>query len=160
MRIGVMSDTHGQTRFAADAVRLLDSLGIEQLLHCGDIGSPAVVPIVSRWPAHFVLGNVDDQVEPLRQAIEAAGGRLHGRFGQLEPAGCPIAFLHGDDARRLQETIASGSWRLVCHGHTHIPACTRHGEVTVLNPGALYRAARHTVATVELPHLRVEHFAI
>lgn len=160
MRIGVMSDTHGQTRFAADAARLLESLEIEVLLHCGDIGSPAIVPVVSRWHTHFVLGNVDEPVEPLRQAIGQAGAQLHGRFGDLELAGCRVALLHGDDTRRLRETIESGHWRLVCHGHTHVAACTQSRGVTVLNPGALYRASQHTVATVELPDVRVEHFVV
>ncbi|MGH8164977.1 MAG: metallophosphoesterase family protein, partial [Rhodanobacteraceae bacterium] len=39
MRIGVVSDTHGHALNALDAVRLLESLDVELVIHCGDIGS-------------------------------------------------------------------------------------------------------------------------
>jgi predicted phosphodiesterase len=39
----------------------------------------------------------------------------------------------------------------VCYGHTHVAAIDRHGDTLVVNPGAIYRASRHTVAIVDLP---------
>ncbi|HEY2414087.1 MAG TPA: metallophosphoesterase family protein, partial [Pirellulaceae bacterium] len=67
-----------------------------------------------------------------------------------------IAFLHGDDERLLAETIRAGKHDLVCHGHTHVVRQEKIGKTLVLNPGALYRANRHTIAVVELPTLRTE----
>jgi predicted phosphodiesterase len=125
------------------------------VLHCGDIGTPAIPPLLSDWPAHYVLGNVDRDELDLRAAIERSGGRLHGRFGELEIGGVRIAFLHGDDERRLRETIDRGEWRLVCHGHTHHALRRVEGSTLVLNPGALYRARPHSAAVVELPSLEV-----
>lgn len=153
MRIGVVSDTHGQADYTRQAARVLETFEIELLLHCGDIGSAEVVRVLSAWPGHYVLGNVDDE-RILPGAIAAAGQQCHGRFGSLRLAGRKIAWLHGDDAHLLEQTIASGKWDLVCHGHTHVPRCQRQGPTLILNPGALYRAKRHTVAIVELPALQ------
>ncbi|HEV3022978.1 MAG TPA: YfcE family phosphodiesterase [Pirellulales bacterium] len=152
MRIGVVSDTHGQMRYTQNAVRMLESLDVGLVLHCGDIGSAGVVELFAPWPTHFVFGNVDDPPS-LRAAIHAAGQTCHERFGRLELAGRRVAFLHGDDARLLEETIADGTWDLVCHGHTHVARLLRRGGTLVLNPGAVYRANPHSVAVVELSQL-------
>jgi hypothetical protein len=158
MLLGVISDTHGHVPNARAAVQMLQSLAVEAVLHCGDIGSTAIVPLLAAWPTHFVLGNVDggDQAALLRQAIERAGQTCHGRFGSLELAGVKIALLHGDDQRLLDQTIAEGRHHLVCHGHTHVPRKEIIGDTLVLNPGALYRANPHTLALVELPTLRTQ----
>ena len=42
-RIGVVSDTHGHTVYARQAVRMLESLDVQLVLHCGDIGSADIV---------------------------------------------------------------------------------------------------------------------
>lgn len=155
MLIGVVADSHGQLTYARAAVRLLESFELELVIHCGDIGSPAIIPLFQQWPTHFVFGNVDIPAAPLEQAIAAAGQFCHGRFGELELAGRKVAFLHGDDTSRLRETISSGSWDLVCHGHTHVASRQQRGSTLVLNPGALYRANPHSLAIVELPELAV-----
>jgi hypothetical protein len=154
MQIGVVSDTHGRAPSAMEAVRMLDSLGVELVIHCGDIGSPEIVGLFSPWPTHFVFGNVDHDEAELRGAISAAGQTCHGRFGRLELAGRKIGFLHGDDAALLRQTIDGGKWDLVCHGHTHVARRQQHGKTLVLNPGALYRATPHTIAVVELPAMQ------
>ncbi|HVC92409.1 MAG TPA: YfcE family phosphodiesterase [Pirellulales bacterium] len=152
MRIGVLSDTHGQVRHTQNAVRMLESLEVELVLHCGDIGSAAVVELFASWPTHFVFGNVDDP-SALGEAILAAKQICHERFGQLELVGRRIAFLHGDDVGLLNETATAGKWDLVCHGHTHVARQQRLGRTLVLNPGAVYRASPHTIACVELPQV-------
>jgi putative phosphoesterase len=156
MLLGVVSDTHGHVEHARQAVRRLESLAVECVLHCGDIGSPAVVPLFASWPTHFVFGNVDYGRDALRSAIAAAGQSCHDDFAELELAGKRIAMLHGDDLRRLQATIAGGRFDLVCQGHTHVPRVERIGETLVLNPGALFRATPHTFAIVRLDKLDVE----
>jgi uncharacterized protein len=153
MRIGIVSDTHGHVPNTFDAVRMLQSLDVELVIHCGDIGSAPIVELFTQWPTHFVFGNVDDDRRTLEAAILAAGKTCHGRFGSLELAGTKIAFLHGDDTGLLRQTCHSGQWDLVCHGHTHVARNVREGRTRVLNPGALYRATPHSLAYVELPSL-------
>jgi uncharacterized protein len=158
MLLGVISDSHGHVPNTRAAVRMLESLGVEAVLHCGDIGSTAIVPLLAAWPAYFVFGNVDtgSEATELRQAIEQAGQTCLGRFGSVQLGGVKIAMLHGDDTRLLEQTIAQGEHALVCHGHTHVPRWEQVGSTWVLNPGALYRADPHTIAVVELPKLKAE----
>ena len=157
MRIGVISDTHGHVERTMRAVRMLTSLEVERVIHCGDIGSPSIPPLLDGWPTDYVDGNVDHDTNDLSQAITAAGGVFHGRFADLEIAGIRIAVLHSDDQRRFQDTIANGSWPLVCYGHTHIAKLEEVQAVKVLNPGALYRTAMPSLAIVDLPSLKIHH---
>ena len=46
MLIGVVSDTHGRVDFARQAVRVLEGFPVKSVIHCGDIGSVAIVPKV------------------------------------------------------------------------------------------------------------------
>lgn len=156
MKLGVVSDTHGHVANTQAAIRLLEQQQVDAVLHCGDIGSPAIVPLFAPWPTHFVFGNVDHDAEGLRFAIRRAGQSCHDRFGEIELAGCRIALLHSDDADAFETAIASQRFDLVCYGHTHQAKLEQQGRTHVLNPGALYRASRHTVAIVALPELTVD----
>ena len=160
MILGIVSDTHGQIEFTRAAVRMLESFAVEHVIHCGDIGSPDVVGLFQQWPTHFVFGNVDTSERVLRRAIEAADQTCQERFGTLDLLGRHIAFLHGDDATLLQETIAGGLYDLVCYGHTHVAEQHRQGKTLVVNPGAIYRAQPHTLAIAKLPQLEVTHIAL
>ena len=154
MRIGVVSDTHGEIHTTRQAVRILESLRVDLVIHCGDIGTPEIVPLFSRWPCHFVFGNMDES-GPLREAIGSAGQLCYERFGYLKLAGRSVAFLHGDDSMLLDETIRSGRWDLVCHGHTHVPRNCLLGPTLVVNPGAIQRTNSPSVAVIDLPSLEV-----
>ena len=151
MRLGVVSDTHGHTDHTLPAIRLLESLEVDQVLHCGDIGSAEVVALFDQWPTHFVFGNCDYHQAELARAIESHGQTCHGLFGDLDFDGVRIALLHSHERRRFQEVLDSPDYQVVCYGHTHLAdAERRHGKL-VLNPGALYRAAKHSIAVLDLP---------
>jgi len=159
MRLGIVSDTHGHVPYATEAVHMLEAFDVETVLHCGDVGSGEIVRLFAKWPAHFVAGNVDHG-PTLRAAAAGCGATFHGAFGDLTIAGVRIALLHGDDGRRLAETVAGGEFALVCHGHTHVAVQKFAGSTLVLNPGALYRATPHTLAIVELPSLETQIISV
>lgn len=156
MRIAVLSDTHGNWESTKSALEQLRRQDVAAILHCGDIGSSALIELFADWPTHFVFGNVDTDREILRRAILAAGQTSNGTFGHIVLAETRIAFLHGDDAIRLRQTIKSEEWDLVCYGHTHRRETHREGPTVVLNPGALHRAQPRTFALVDLPARTVE----
>jgi len=160
MQLGVVSDTHGHVGFTREAIRVLESFEVNEVLHCGDIGSPDVVALFSAWPTHFVLGNVDYDAEPLRRAIADHRQHCHDRFGSLTREEVRIALLHGDDQAALDEAIYGGRFDLVCHGHTHVADTRTEGDTLVVNPGALYRASPHSLAVVELPSLNVNRIPL
>lgn len=151
MRLGIISDTHGHVDLTRPAVRMLESLEVDTVLHCGDIGSMAVVELFALWPTHFVFGNCDENLDRFAAAIRAAGQTCHGLFGDLEIDGVRIALLHSHERRRFREAIDSGDYRLICYGHTHVAAIDPRGDTLVVNPGAIYRADPHSVAIIDLP---------
>jgi putative phosphoesterase len=151
VKLGVISDTHGHVENTRPAVRMFESLGVDAVLHCGDIGSIAVVELFAAWPTHFVFGNCDEDLEEFARQIQKVGQTCHGLFGDLDFDGVNVALLHSHDGRRFRQTIESGAYELVCYGHTHVAAVDRRGETLVVNPGAIYRANPHSVAVVDLP---------
>ena len=154
MLIGVISDTHGDIHGCRAAVRLFESLKVDRVLHCGDIGSIEIIGLFSDWPTHFVYGNVDSPGY-LRDAITRAGQICHGRFGSIQLEERNIALLHGHDSGLLDKSIRSGQWHIICHGHTHAAQWTTIGKTLVVNPGAIARATYASVATIDLESLGV-----
>jgi len=156
VQIGIVSDTHGHSTFAQSAAYMLETFSVEQVLHCGDIGSTGVVEIFSKWPAHYVYGNTDDSREALQEEIEASGGKYYGQIADIELDNRRIGMTHGDDQALLMRMIRSAEYDLVCSGHTHQVNVRQVGQTLALNPGALFRAAKHTIAIVDLATMHHE----
>jgi putative phosphoesterase len=151
MRIGVVSDTHGHADRAQQAARMLESLEVEQVLHCGDIGTMEVARQFRNWPTHYVFGNCDVQLDALAAGITELGHTCHGWVGEIDLGGIRIALLHGHQAEQFKRALSNPDIQLVCYGHTHVAAQERRDGKLVLNPGALYRANPPSLAVVELP---------
>jgi uncharacterized protein len=158
MKIGVLSDTHGEVSATRRALQILDRHGVQVFIHCGDVGTE-VVPLFRGLTTHLVCGNTDS-AESLRHALTEPDHTLHEPLGTLELEGCRIAFLHGDDVKLLRRTIHSGDWDLVCHGHTHAFAQAKQGRTSVLNPGAVSHKTQPCVAVVELPSLEIRQIPL
>jgi len=160
MRIGVLSDTHGNNANTQSALAVFEKLGAERLIHCGDWDTRDLLSLFSGWTLDFVFGNMDVDQEAIRDAARLIGAECHGEFGAVRWAERRIAFLHGHRRRVLQRTIASGEWDLVCWGHSHEPQWERVGPTLVVNPGALHRVRVHTVALIDLASLEVQHVCV
>jgi len=156
MRIGVISDTHGNTGTTSAAVDLLKQQDVEQVLHCGDVCGSEIVRQLADWPTHFVAGNCDDP-DMLGRIVTGANQQWHQLQGEIELAGRKIALLHSHVSGALSEAIESGEFDLVCYGHTHQYEQRMEGNTLVLNPGALHRASRHSIAIVDLQTMQAEH---
>lgn len=159
MLLGVISDTHGQLEMTALAVHAMKSMKVEYVIHCGDVGGTAIVPLFQSFSAHFVVGNCDSAIT-LQMAVEAAGQTFHGRVGELSLEGRKIAFLHGDSHFAIQRLLTEGECDLIAHGHTHLAQWGTHGETVILNPGALTRCEQPSIALVRLPELEVTPVAL
>jgi uncharacterized protein len=156
MRVGVISDTHGQVEFTRPAVRMFESLDVQRVFHCGDIGSPEIVELFAQWPTDFVFGNCDTDHKRMRAVIQRAGQTCHDEFGDFRVEDVRIALLHSHERRRFAACVGSGRYQVVCYGHTHVAAIEDRGETLLVNPGAVYRANPHSVAVLELPERKAE----
>src|SRR5205085_6025996 len=67
MRLGILSDTHGNLATSAAGVRALLDAGAEYLIHCGDVGSTEILELLAGHPAVFVFGNTDWDRHPLQR---------------------------------------------------------------------------------------------
>lgn len=161
MILGILSDTHGQQLRTAKALRLLQHLGAQALVHCGDIGGHAVLGELIGMPGWVVPGNTDLPDAALERYAESLGLTLARDVPlRIRLNGCAVAVFHGHEPafEELVEEVAEtgalpdgfGPCDYVFHGHTHVASDHRLGPVRIINPGALHRAGTYTVATLDL----------
>jgi uncharacterized protein len=150
MLLGILSDTHNRFTRTALAIELLKSEGAEVLVHCGDLTEPEMVSVCSILPCYYVFGNNDaDDVPLIRQAIEETNGICLGWGGEFSLSRKRIAVTHGHMNKDLRRLLASEPDYLLS-GHSHIPHDYHEGRTRRINPGALRRADRFTVALLDL----------
>lgn len=157
MRLGIISDTHGEHLLTQKAVRIFEKAGISEIIHCGDVGTEEIVRLLAEFPCHYVRGNTDSQ--NLRMWVMRHGQTFHSSVGILAREEKRIAFTHGDDWVTLDDLVRSGKYDLVCHGHTHEYAWRIEGQTRLLNPGAFLRTTP-SVAVITLPEMAVEKFRV
>lgn len=149
MRVGIIADTHDRLPRTIEAVRMLTDAGAEVLFHCGDLTGPSIVEACAAVPAYFVFGNNDDDWPTLRRAIEEIGATCLEWGGEVTLAGKRIAMTHGHMHKDVRALLAAGPDYLLS-GHSHIAADEQAGPTRRINPGALVRADRYTVAVLDL----------
>ncbi len=159
MRIGVISDTHGHEAHTQAAIKTFQEHHVERILHCGDVGGNEVVSQFEQWPTHFVAGNCD-YPDQLGEIVKSNQQHWEGLFGDLSLDGKRIALLHSHEQHRFDVAIHSGDYDLVCYGHTHVAEHRTVGKTNVLNPGAMYRAHKFTVAIVDLKTMDISHIEV
>ena len=150
MRLGVISDTHDQIERTRFAVKLLRDAGAEVVVHCGDVVEPELIAEFAGQPFYFTFGNNDaDTVPGLRRAINEIGGACLEWGGEVVLAGKRIAITHGHMRTDVRRLLAAKPDYLLS-GHSHIASDHRDGSLRRINPGALYRASKYTVALLDL----------
>lgn len=150
MILGILSDTHDRGDAMKAAVEALRSAGAQFYVHCGDVGSPAMLDHLAGLPAAFVWGNTDVDRLALARYAQALGIQCFGAFGELEFDGQRIALLHGDDARLKRKILDDQQHNYLLQGHTHARQDARFGCVRLINPGAMHRASEKSVAILDV----------
>ena len=150
MMLGLLSDTHDQLHRTQRAIELLQAVGAESLIHCGDFTSPVILELCAVLPCYFVFGNNDDfSIPDLKRTAEQTGAVCLEWAGEVTLGGKRIAVTHGhlhSDVRRL--LAAQPDYLL--SGHSHIAGESRAGASRRINPGALHRARELSVAVLDL----------
>jgi len=146
MRIGVISDTHGNLwgweRAWAHALRDADVI-----IHCGDLlyhgpkfrpaeayDPKALAEAINGVPQPLLIakGNGDSEVD---QLVIDAPIQTPYLFAQIE--GVRLLATHGHITAPDQLLPLCEKWGVnwLLTGHTHVPGITAHGSCTHINPG-------------------------
>lgn len=166
MRLGVLSDVHGNVQALEFAIDMLSSR-VEGWLFAGDafsdhLFSNEVTEVLRRCDAQYVLGNHELSLlgpagsrardAPHVQAKNLAYVAERPLEVRLESGGRNLLMVHGssidgyrrylapgpDPFRRLHETGAD----FIVVGHTHLPLVECRGATLIVNPGSLGQPRR------------------
>ncbi len=149
MLIGILSDTHGRHLTVRRAMALFDKLGVDRIIHCGDVGGTDVFDEMVGRTCHFVWGNMDHPDGGLTAYLKTVGIRPPDAVPlRLTLDGKTFAVFHGHE-RGFHRAIDTLEVDYVLHGHTHTATDVSQNGRRIINPGALHRARRKTVATLE-----------
>lgn len=121
MKIGILSDTHGQLR--AEALEALKKA--DHILHAGDVGSPDVLKELERIaPLSCVRGNMDggawSQNLPFSDLVELSGKVIY--------------MVH--DLYTIDIDPTAAGVEVVVSGHTHQPEIRQDKGILYFNPGS------------------------
>ena len=149
MLLGILSDSHGRALMVRKAMALFDALGVAQIIHCGDVGGMDVFDEMAGRNVAFVWGNTDEPDAGVEAYLRTIGIPPPPAVPvRLQCDGKRIAVFHGHE-----EGFARGLRGLdvdyLFHGHTHIARDEKYNSKRVINPGALQRAAKKSVATLD-----------
>ncbi|MBA4031965.1 MAG: metallophosphoesterase [Planctomyces sp.] len=156
MLLGILSDTHNEFARTRVAVDLLREAGAEGLVHCGDLASPLVVETCACLPLWFVFGNHDaDSAAELKVAAAEFGATCLGWGDVILLGGRRLGVAHGHLTFDIKRVARDSPEVLFC-GHSHLA-----GEFTIdglrrINPGALHRAVKLTVAVFDTINGKVQ----
>jgi uncharacterized protein len=165
VKIGIISDTHGQVDLALAASREFIFRAVDAVIHCGDIGSDMVLTEMAALfqaldiPIYAVLGNCDIMHE-LDIFEEVDGVNLMGRVAHLTLAGRKIAVVHSDDEAHFEAIVQSDCYDYVFHGHSHARRNEQISKTRVVNPGSAGRGMHPSCAVVNLIEDDVSFFTI
>jgi putative phosphoesterase len=165
MKVGIISDTHGQVDLALAAAREFIFRAVDAVIHCGDIGSDLVLTEMAALlqaldiPIYAVLGNCDIH-QDLDYFSEVNGVHLMGRVGHLTLADRRIAVLHSDDEAHFEAIVQSNTYDYVFHGHSHACRNEQIEKTRIVNPGSAGRGMHPSCAVVNLVDDDVIFFSI
>jgi uncharacterized protein len=136
MHIGIISDTHSNSRIVQKAIEIFNTQGVGCVLHAGDIVSPSTISLFSEFNGRLiaVFGNCDSDRTSLRAAVQNVGGEIHDHTYDGQVDGKAVYMTHIPFS--TNQAAGSKRYDLVIYGHTHRQDIHRVRDTLVVNPGA------------------------
>lgn len=165
MKVGIISDTHGQVDLALSAAREFIFRGADAVCHCGDIGCDMVLTEMATLfqtleiNLYAVLGNCD-LAERWDFYPENIGVEILGRFGELELDGKKIALIHSDDEHAFSEAAEADHYDYLFSGHSHVRHDKRLKRTRLVNPGSAGRGMHPSCAVLDLSNDTLDFFTV
>ena len=130
MKILVISDTHGDTNKAEEAIR--SNKEVSLIIHLGDYFRDAqkLSGMFPNIPVEYIYGNSDFMVEnvPAEKLLEVCGKKIFITHGHRYS----VKWDYGRLYRKAEELKAD----MILFGHTHVPEIIEKDDVFLLNPGS------------------------
>ncbi|KAF5089544.1 Phosphodiesterase YfcE [anaerobic digester metagenome] len=130
MKIGVMSDSHGNLKAVKQAV---EEMGlVDVIIHLGDYVEDALyLRTITNAPVHILKGNLDSFADQGSMSLETTlgGFRVFACHGHK----------HGvkNDLHHLYYAGLEKSAQVILYGHTHHAYIEDDGQVLLMNPGSV-----------------------
>lgn len=153
MVIGVISDTHDNLPVVKKAFKMMNEMGINTVIHCGDIVSPFVVEYFNCEKMFAVFGNNDGDKILLKERFEKKGFVIVKGPECFIIEGRKILVMH--EPKQL-ENFKKADYDLILYGHTHkLDLGERIINSRIINPGELsgWLSDLRTFVTVDLKNL-------
>jgi len=130
MRILVISDTHGDTNKAEEAIR--SNKEVSLIIHLGDYYRDAqkLSGMFPNIPVEYIYGNSDFMIEnvPAEKLLEVCGKKIFITHGHRYS----VKWDYGRLYKKAEELKAD----MILFGHTHVPEIIEKDDVFLLNPGS------------------------
>lgn len=159
MKLGILSDSHGRVALVQQALAVLDEAGADAIVHCGDVGGIEVLEEMAGRKCWFVWGNTDESRPAWRRRIERLGLPWPTEPVELNVDGKRVGVFHGHELG-FRMAVENVLYDYILYGHTHEAHDQRIGPMRVINPGALHRTSRRTVALLEPATDRLEFLSV
>ena len=160
MIVGLVSDTHDCLPLIDEAVKRLNEMNVELVLHAGDYISPFVASHFKplKAPLIGVFGNNDGDRTLLKKKFAELGADIRGNFAFVVVDGLKIALLHGDETELMHSLLELESHDVLVSGHTHVAKTYRKGRTLVINPGEAcgYLSGKPTISILDTKTLNVK----
>lgn len=147
MKIGVMSDTHGDL---AGWRKVMEEIftDVDIIIHAGDLFNYGPRNPV---PAGFAPGELVQEMNSLEIPLVAVKGNcdsdvddsvvnfpLQAPFALVQLGSLRIVVNHGDKMSDEEKVNLAKRWQanIFISGHTHRPKLAREGDIVFLNPGS------------------------
>lgn len=148
--VAFVADTHDNEELILDQVSVMVDRGVEEMVHLGDVLTPACLVLYDPIDTvHWITGNGDQPMkEELSETVREMGGHAHKWNEKLTFGEKTFLCRHGMEHDLSYPMVATqASIDYVMHGHWHnqertvvgkpsddVPVADRHGG-EVLNPG-------------------------
>jgi putative phosphoesterase len=158
--VGLVSDTRDCLPMIDEAVKRLNEMNVELVLHAGDYISTFVVSQFKplKAPLIGVFGNNDGDRELLKKKFTELGADIRGNFAFVVVDGLRIALLHGDETDLLRSILELDSHDVLVSGHTHVAKAYRKGKILFINSGEAcgYLSGKPTISILDTKTLKVK----
>lgn len=160
MIVGLVSDTHDCLPLIDEAVKRLNEMNVELVLHAGDYIAPFVASHFKplKAPLIGVFGNNDGDRELLKKKFAELGADIRGNYAFVVVDGLRIGLLHGDETELMRSLLELESHDVLVSGYTHVAKTYRKGRTLVINPGEAcgYLSGKPTISILDTKTLNVK----